>query len=101
MHVWVAGRRFWLDFAVEAVQLAIEVDGVSAHSDPAAFHRDRERQNLLIRAGWTVLRYTPHQLQRDMPAVIAEIRPLSPPWADKARRRALSAQHESVRRGRR
>ncbi len=74
VHVWVAGRRFWLDFAVEAVKLAIEVDGVSAHSDPAAFHRDRERQNLLVRDGWTVLRYTPHQLRRDMPAVIDEIR---------------------------
>lgn len=74
VHVWVAGRRFWLDFAVEGVQLAIEVDGVSAHSDPAAFHRDRERQNVLVRAGWTVLRYTPYQLKRDMPAVIQEIR---------------------------
>lgn len=74
VHVWVAGRRCWLDFAVEALQLAVEVDGVSAHSDPARFHRDRERQNLLIRAGWTVLRYTPRQLQRDMAAVIAEIR---------------------------
>jgi very-short-patch-repair endonuclease len=74
VHVWVGGRRFWLDFAVEALKLAIEVDGVSAHSDPAAFHRDRERQNLLVRDGWTVLRYTPHQLKRDMPAVIDEIR---------------------------
>ncbi len=74
VRVRVGGRQFWLDFAVEAVRLAIEVDGVSAHSDPTAFHRDRERQNLLVRAGWTVLRYTPRQLQRDMPGVIAEIR---------------------------
>ena len=74
VHVRVAGRRFWLDFAVEALKLAIEVDGVSAHSNPAVFHRDRERQNLLVRAGWTVLRYTPLQLQRDLPAVVAEIR---------------------------
>ena len=74
VHVRVAGRRCWLDFAVEALLLAVEVDGVSAHSDPAVFHRDRERQNLLVRAGWTVLRYTPLQLKRDMPAVIAEIR---------------------------
>ena len=72
--MWVAGRRFWLDFAVETLSLAVEVDGVSAHSDPAAFHRDRERQNVLVRAGWTVLRYTPFQLTRDMPSVIDEIR---------------------------
>ncbi|WP_111765059.1 DUF559 domain-containing protein [Nakamurella deserti] len=74
VHVRIGGRRCWLDFAVEELQLAVEVDGVSAHSDPAVFHRDRERQNLLVRAGWTVLRYTPLQLRRDMSRVIAEIR---------------------------
>ena len=72
--MWVAGQRFWLDFAIESLKLAIEVDGVSAHTDPISFRRDRERQNVLVREHWTVLRYTPWELRTRMPAVIAEIR---------------------------
>ncbi len=70
----LAGDRWcWLDFAVEARKLAIEVDGISAHSDPATFHDDRDRQNALILAGWTVLRFTPWQIRTDLPGVLRQI----------------------------
>jgi very-short-patch-repair endonuclease len=38
--------------------LVIEVDGWAYHRTPDRFQRDRERQNRLVAAGWTVLRFT-------------------------------------------
>jgi very-short-patch-repair endonuclease len=50
--------RTRVDFAYPARRLAIEVDGYGPHAGRAAFQRDRTRQNRLVAAGWTVLRYT-------------------------------------------
>lgn len=72
--VTIQGRHYWLDFAVEAVKLAIEIDGFAAHMRHTVFENDRSRQNALIRADWTVLRYTARQIRDSLPAVIAEIR---------------------------
>lgn len=72
--ITIQGRHYWLDFAVEAVKLAIEIDGFAAHTRHAVFENDRTRQNALIRAGWTVLRYTPRQIRDSLSAVVAEIR---------------------------
>ncbi len=72
--VVVGGRPCWLDFAEVRLKVAIEVDGFRAHTDPAVFAADRIRQNLLIRDGWTVLRYTPWQIREDLTAIVAEIR---------------------------
>lgn len=35
-------------------------------------HADRDRQNALTLAGWTVLRYTPRRLRDDMDGAVAE-----------------------------
>ena len=48
----------YLDIAFPDVLLAIEIDGWAWHSDPERFRRDRQRQNALVAAGWTVLRFT-------------------------------------------
>lgn len=72
--VRVGNRNVWLDFAVESIKLAIEVDGYAAHTRHAVFENDRTRQNLLIRDGWTVLRYTARQVRDQLPAVVAEVR---------------------------
>jgi len=50
--------RYMLDVAFAAQRLAVEVDGRAFHSDARAFQRDRHRQNDLVAAGWTVLRFT-------------------------------------------
>jgi very-short-patch-repair endonuclease len=50
--------RTRVDFAYPGRRLAIEVDGYGPHAGRAAFQRDRTRQNRLVAAGWTVLRYT-------------------------------------------
>ena len=45
------------DLAFVAERVALEYDGRVAHGD-ARFAQDRARQNALVAAGWTVLRFT-------------------------------------------
>ncbi|MDQ1438066.1 MAG: hypothetical protein QOK43_1695 [Acidimicrobiaceae bacterium] len=47
-----------VDFAYPDLRLAIEVDGFEVHGTPSALQRDLERQNALVAAGWTLLRFT-------------------------------------------
>jgi len=60
-----------VDFAYPEMRLAIEVDGWSAHASRHAFQADVDRQNQLVIAGWTVLRFTWHDVVR-RPSVVAE-----------------------------
>lgn len=46
------------DIVFRRAKVVIEVDGWAFHVSPAAFQRDRARQNRLVAAGWTVLRFT-------------------------------------------
>lgn len=67
----------WLarvDLAVPAARLAVEYDGRDAHLTGGAFVRERRRQNALLAAGWTVLRYTAADLRSQPYAVVAEVR---------------------------
>ena len=52
------GTPYRLDYAWPAARLVVEVDGYESHSGLEAFCHDRERQNALVLAGWTVLRFT-------------------------------------------
>lgn len=78
---WTAGLRIrvgrgqecWLDLAIEDLKLCVEVDGWTVHSRAEAYHSDRQRQNALTLAGWTILRYTPRHLRDDLDGAIAEI----------------------------
>jgi very-short-patch-repair endonuclease len=38
--------------------LAVEADGAEVHAGAASLRRDLRRQNLLVAAGWTLLRFT-------------------------------------------
>ena len=74
---WVRGHWFGgyeLDFAFERQRIAIEVDGWAWHWDVDRFGGDRRRQNALELAGWTVLRFTWHDLTQRPDAVVAEVR---------------------------
>jgi very-short-patch-repair endonuclease len=53
--------------------LIIEVDGFRHHSNRQAFLRDRVRQNALVAAGYTVLRFTAAQVMANPTAVVAEV----------------------------
>jgi very-short-patch-repair endonuclease len=62
-EVWDCGRFVGrIDAAYPDLKLAIEIDGFEHHSTPEAFQIDRSRQNDLVRLGWTVLRFTWHDV---------------------------------------
>lgn len=62
---WVAnatirldGQVFHPDVLFEAERIVLEFDGRASHHSAEQFLRDRERQNLLVLAGYRVLRFT-------------------------------------------
>lgn len=66
------GARLRPDFLVTRAMAVVEIDGLDAHASREALDRDLARQNLLVRHGYLVLRYTTTHLRR--PAkVTAEI----------------------------
>lgn len=56
------------------LQIVLEVDGLAWHSSVDRFQRDRTRQNVLINAGWHVLRFTWPDLMDRPDKVVADIR---------------------------
>jgi NADH:ubiquinone oxidoreductase 20 kD subunit and related Fe-S oxidoreductases len=77
---WVAnaairldGQVFHPDVLFEPERLVLEFDGRASHQDSEQFLRDRERQNLLILAGYRVLRFTWEHLDEPQ-YVVASIR---------------------------
>ncbi|MGH3647417.1 MAG: DUF559 domain-containing protein [Micromonosporaceae bacterium] len=77
-RVMVDGRLIAVvDVAFPSWRLAIEIDGWAYHQMPERFRNDRIRQNRLVAAGWTVLRFTwadltehPHQVLRTITALL-------------------------------
>lgn len=66
------GRRVAeVDLAYPEQRIAIEVDGFRWHSSPEDKRRDEERQNALVLADWTVLRFSADDV-RDRPHVLVE-----------------------------
>ena len=75
-HV-VMGERGSLgrvDFAYPGVKLAIEADSHTWHLGPGAFEADRQRDQRLIAAGWTVIRVTWQQLNQDLHLFLKAVR---------------------------
>lgn len=75
---WVTNLRttvpdwgsYYLDIAFERRRLACEIDGRETHDTEDAFESDRERQNALVLAGWTILRFTWKMLTEDPAYVV-------------------------------
>ncbi|WP_407343027.1 DUF559 domain-containing protein [Pengzhenrongella phosphoraccumulans] len=61
------------DVLFGAIGLVIEIDGMAYHGE-AAFQSDRTRQNRLVNAGYTVLRFTWHDLTDRPGEVVRQIR---------------------------
>jgi very-short-patch-repair endonuclease len=61
------------DVVFEAERIVVEVDGWAYHVSPARFQHDRARQNRLVAAGWTVLRFTWRDLTDRPDRVIAAL----------------------------
>jgi len=62
------------DVVFVRARLVIEFDGWAYHVTPDRFQGDRTRQNRLVAAGWTVLRFTWKDLTQRPDQVIATIR---------------------------
>jgi len=54
----LGGRTVRLDLAHPQVMLAMELDGWEHHRARTAFDDDRARGNLIVAAGWTLVRFT-------------------------------------------
>lgn len=67
---WIAR----VDLAFPELTLAIEYDGRAVHEREDVFVRDRQRQNDLVRAGWTVLRFTAADLRWGAAAALQQVR---------------------------
>lgn len=73
-RVRVEGRTLRPDVLLREHPLVIEVDGFAFHGGREAFQQDRERQNLLAQAGYTVLRFTWEDLTENPDQVITRVR---------------------------
>jgi very-short-patch-repair endonuclease len=65
------------DVVFARAKLVVEVDGLAFHVTPERFQRDRQRQNRLVAAGWTVLRFTWRDLTERPSYVVASVRRLT------------------------
>ena len=63
-----------VDLLFEVQRVIVEIDGWSTHSDRSAFQRDRSTQNLLVAAGYVVLRFTWADLTNRPSYVVGMIR---------------------------
>jgi very-short-patch-repair endonuclease len=74
---WQLGVPFqgWMiDLGFPDARIAIEIDSWAWHVDVDRFRADRRKGNALVRAGWSVLRFTWHDLTNRPGYVITEIR---------------------------
>lgn len=67
------GRTARVDVAWPARRVIAEVDGLSVHGTATALQHDLARQNALVAAGWTVLRFTWHDVVRRPAAVATQL----------------------------
>ena len=72
-EVVVGGRAFRLDLAYPDERIAIELDG-SVHLRRDVWEADHARQNALVLAGWTVLRFTWRDYLDRGPFLVGEVR---------------------------
>jgi very-short-patch-repair endonuclease len=70
-EVFLGERQCFVDVAYPDLKILIEGDGFGVHTTREAFETDRDRQNLLVLAGWLVLRFTWRQLCRQPDRVAA------------------------------
>jgi very-short-patch-repair endonuclease len=69
----IDGQRLEVDLLWEQQRLAIETDGEQTHRTPAAFQRDRWRDQILVAAGYRTARVTWKQVTGEPTAVANRI----------------------------
>ncbi len=69
-------QTFYLDFAIfcKARNIDIECDGDKFHLDEKDVKRDKKRDNILESFGWSVLRFTTDEIQKNFKEVIKRVK---------------------------
>jgi hypothetical protein len=67
------GERLMVDFLWEKQRVVVETDGEGTHGTPVAFQRDRHRDQVLVAAGYRVLRATWDQMHDELDAITQRI----------------------------
>lgn len=63
-----------VDLAYPRLRIAIEIDGFRWHSTPARKMADEQRQNRLVLAGWTVLRFSAAVVRKEPQVLVRAVR---------------------------
>lgn len=66
--------RYRVDFILKDARLIIELDGHAHHSTKEQLENDAIRQRYLTRAGYSVIRFTGREINRDPAACVREVR---------------------------
>jgi len=75
-HLSLAGRHFRPDCLWQRDKLIVELDGGGVHRTRNAFESDRERDRVLLTAGYRTMRVTWRQLEREPDSLVSDIRHL-------------------------
>jgi len=76
-HIDVGGWSFEVDLHWPSLRLVVEVDGYRFHGGRRRANDDRERDQLLTIAGWTVVRFTRDQVVDEPELVVRRLRALA------------------------
>jgi len=68
------GGKYRLDFAYSPKKIAIELDGLHAHSSTEQIANDRRRQREIEADGWRVIRFGGKEIHADVDACVNEVR---------------------------
>jgi len=66
--------RYRVDYIFRDARLIVELDGHAYHSTPEQLENDAIRQRYLTRAGYTVIRFTGREINRDVKYCVDEVR---------------------------
>lgn len=66
--------RYRVDFILKDARLIVELDGHDSHSTREQLEKDAIRQRYLTRAGYTVIRFTGREINRDPATCVQELR---------------------------
>jgi very-short-patch-repair endonuclease len=71
----IANNNYFLDFALfcKVRNINIECDGDKFHTDKADIQSDKKRNNLLESKGWSVLRFTTHDIKYEINSTLGII----------------------------
>lgn len=72
-RVSFGSTEYPIDFAIPHLKIGIEADGELFHSSPKQISRDKERDMKLNQAGWTILRFTDHEIEKKPSSVMSAI----------------------------